>query len=133
MGQVSDASFVVLPSDGFESRESGSGAGLSWQVKWSGGSGTPGVYGVCCPSRPYAKAIIVEEEIVLTTAEQRVMRTFRRFLMTPGQMLCFYGPNLKQNLTTLERLTDRDFLVKEKFQGGYSLTLEGYAAMNSCE
>ena len=75
----------------------------------------------------------MEEEIVLTTAEQRVMRTFRRFLMTPGQMHCFYGPNLKQNLTTLERLTDREFLVKEKFQGGYSLTLEGYAAMNSCE
>jgi hypothetical protein len=98
-----------------------------------GGSGTSGVSGVRYPSRPYAKAIIVEEEIVLTTAEQRVMRTFRRFLMTPGQMLCFYGPNLKQNLTTLERLTDRDFLVKEKFQGGYSLTLEGYAAMNSCD
>ena len=53
--------------------------------------------------------------------------------MTPGQMLCFYGPNLKQNMTTLERLTDKEFLVKEKFQGGYSLTRSGYAAMNGCD
>ena len=70
---------------------------------------------------------------MLSTAEQRVMRTFRRFLMNPGQMLCFSGPDLKQNATTLTRLTDRAFLVKEKFKGGYSLTQTGYAAMNSYE
>ena len=82
-----------------------------------------------------AKASDVNEgrKPVLTASEQRVLRTFRRFLMTPGQMLCFYGPNLKQNMTTLERLTDKEFLVKEKFQGGYSLTRSGYAAMNGCD
>ncbi len=53
--------------------------------------------------------------------------------MTPGEMLCFYGPNLKQDKATLELLADKEFLVKEKFQGGYSLTKAGFAAMNSCE
>ncbi len=53
--------------------------------------------------------------------------------MTPGQMLCFYGPNLKQDMATLELLTNKDFLVKEKFKGGYSLTRAGYTAMKDCE
>lgn len=62
-----------------------------------------------------------------------MLRTFRRFLMTPGQMLCFYGPNLQQNKATLELLTEKELLVKERFKGGYSLTRAGFAAMNDCE
>jgi len=53
--------------------------------------------------------------------------------MTPGRMLCFYGPNLKKNKSTLDRMTDKDLLVKEKFKGAYSLTPAGFAAMNECE
>lgn len=53
--------------------------------------------------------------------------------MTPGQMLCFYGPNLQQNKATLELLTEKELLVKERFKGGYSLTRAGFAAMNDCE
>ena len=75
----------------------------------------------------------MREKILLNSSEQRVMRTFRRFLMTPGQMLCFDGPNLKQDKATLELLTDKELLVKEKFKGGYSLTQAGFAAMNDCE
>ncbi len=70
---------------------------------------------------------------MLSTSENRVLRTFRRFLMTPGQMLCFYGPNLEQDKATLELMTDKDLLVKEKFKGGYSLTPAGFAAMNDSE
>ena len=70
---------------------------------------------------------------MLSEAEQRVLRTFRRFLVQPGQMLCFYGPNLKQNKNALQQLTDKDFLVKEQFKGGYSLTIDGFTAMNDCE
>jgi hypothetical protein len=70
---------------------------------------------------------------MLTTGEQRVLRTFRRFLMTPGQMLCFYGPNLKQNRTALQQLIDKELLVKEQFKGAYSLTEEGFVAMNDCD
>jgi len=69
----------------------------------------------------------------LTKSEQRVMRTYRKFRVTPGQMLCFYGPDLKQNENALANLTNRDMLVKERFKGGYSLTEEGYELMKSCE
>jgi hypothetical protein len=72
------------------------------------------------------------QTIVLTTSEQRVMRTFRQFLMNPGQMLCFSGPNLKQHKAALEQMTDKDLLIKEKFNGAYSLTPAGFAAMNDC-
>jgi len=73
------------------------------------------------------------ERILLTTAELRVLRTFRRFLMNPGKMLCFSGPNLELNKDTLEFLTEKEFLVREKFKGGYSLTQDGFTAMLECE
>jgi len=61
------------------------------------------------------------------------MRTFRKFLIAPGEMLCFSGPNLEQDTVTLEQLSDKNFLNKEKFKGGYSLTEAGFAAMKDCE
>jgi len=48
-------------------------------------------------------------------------------------MLCFYGPNLKQDKSTLEGLTNKEMLIKEQFNGGYSLTQTGFAAMNDYE
>jgi len=75
----------------------------------------------------------MRERILLSTSEQRVLRTFRRFLVNPGQMLCFSGPNLMQDKATLELLTDKELLVKEKLKGGYSLTQSGFAAMKECE
>jgi hypothetical protein len=48
-------------------------------------------------------------------------------------MLCFSGPNLKQNKATLALLTDKELLVKEEFKGGYSLTRNGFAAMKDCD
>ena len=67
---------------------------------------------------------------MFSASEQRVLGTFRRFLMTPGQMLCFTGPELKQNKATLEALIDKGVLVRERVNGGYSLTQAGFAAMN---
>ena len=52
--------------------------------------------------------------------------------MTPGQMLCFSGPSLKQDKAVLELLTDKELLVREEFKGGYSLTRAGFAAMKDC-
>ena len=74
----------------------------------------------------------MRERILLSTSEQRVLRTFRRFLLTPGKMLCFSGPNLKQDEAALEFLTDKELLVKDKFKGAYSLTQAGFTAMNAC-
>ena len=75
----------------------------------------------------------MREKTLLSTSEQRVLRTFRRFLMNQGQMLCFSGPNLQLNQKTLELLTHKELLVKEKFKGGYSLTQTGFAAMKGCD
>lgn len=72
-------------------------------------------------------------EKLLSPAEKRVMRTFRQFLVTPGKMLCFFGPDLERNKAALQRLTERDLLVKEQFKGAYSLTRNGFEAMKTCE
>ena len=48
-------------------------------------------------------------------------------------MLCFSGPNLKRDEATLADMTNKELLVKEGFKGGYSLTRNGFAAMNECE
>ena len=69
---------------------------------------------------------------MLTTSEQRVLRAFQQFRMVPGQMLCFNGPELKTHKSALRNLTEREFLVEEQFEGGYSLTREGFAAMKDC-
>lgn len=71
---------------------------------------------------------------MLSPPEQRVLATFREFLMTPGRMLCFSGPNLASKKAALKMLTDKGLLVKEEFAGGYSLTRSGFSAMkNECE
>lgn len=70
---------------------------------------------------------------MLSATEQRVLRTFREYLITPGQMLCFSGPKLEQDEVTLELLNDKDLVIKESFKGGYTLTQAGYAAMKGCK
>lgn len=69
---------------------------------------------------------------MLSTSEENVLLTFRQYLMTPNKMLCFYGPKLEQSQPALESLIKKEFLVEERFNGAYSLTRAGYAAMNSC-
>jgi hypothetical protein len=44
-------------------------------------------------------------------------------------MLCFNGPHLAKHTSGLRSLTEKGFLVKESFRGGYSLTQTGYDAM----
>ena len=67
---------------------------------------------------------------MLSRSEQSVLRTYRDYLITPGQTLCFSGQDLKRNQTTLELLTDKNLLVKETFKGGYSLTNAGYSVIS---
>ena len=66
---------------------------------------------------------------MLTNSEQRVLKTFREYLMTPGKMLCFSGPDLERYRADLNRMADKKLLVKDKFKGGYSLTRAGFVAM----
>ena len=69
----------------------------------------------------------------LSNPERRVLKAFREFLITPGQMLCFYGPNLSKNKAALQQLTEKKMLVKEDFPGAYTLTNSGYEAMRGCD
>lgn len=69
---------------------------------------------------------------MLSPSEKLALRTFRRYLITPGIMLCFYGPDLEKHKSALQQLTAKDLLVKEKFNGAYSLTHAGYEAMKTC-
>ncbi|QDU58152.1 hypothetical protein [Aeoliella mucimassa] len=61
--------------------------------------------------------------------EECVLTVFRQFYMTPDKMLCFYGQDLEDKTMALQSLVDRQFLVREKFKGGYSLTEAGYHHM----
>lgn len=70
---------------------------------------------------------------MLSRSEKSVLRTFREYLVTPGQMLCFNGPNLEKYRPALRQLTQRDLLVKEQFHGAYSLTRAGFKAMKTCD
>jgi hypothetical protein len=65
----------------------------------------------------------------LSDGEVRVLKIFRRYLMTPGQMLCLSGPEFETNKKALQGLISLGFLVAEGFKGGFSLTDAGFQAM----
>jgi hypothetical protein len=67
----------------------------------------------------------------LSSAEVAVLRVFRQFLMSTGQMLCFYGNDLDRYCAALKNLTSQRMLQAERFPGGYSLTASGFEAMQS--
>ena len=70
---------------------------------------------------------------MVSPSEKAVLRTFQQYLVTPGKMLCFFGPNLEKHKPALQTLTGKEMLVKEHFNGAYSLTQSGYDAMKSCD
>lgn len=67
---------------------------------------------------------------MITAPERDVLKVFRNYQITPGQLLCFSGTNLRKHQAGLKRLAERKMLVKERFKGAYSLTQTGYAAMS---
>lgn len=69
----------------------------------------------------------------LSPDEETVLGVFRKFLMSPGRMLCFGTADMQTYRTPLAGLTDKGLLVAEKFRGGYSLTTSGFAAMQRVE
>jgi hypothetical protein len=62
--------------------------------------------------------------------DQSALVVFRKYLIEPGQMLCFHGPLLDQNRDSLRQLTEQGLLSKDNFKGGYALTQAGFAAMH---
>ena len=75
----------------------------------------------------------MKERTLLSAQEKRVLGTFQKYLVTPGEMLCFSGQNLEQDKATLELMSDKNLLDREVFKGGYSLTKDGFTAMRNCD
>ena len=75
------------------------------------------------------KGVEPEEAALFSDEEIRVFAFFRRYLMSPGQMLCFSSQDLESLKKGFEKLVARDMLVPEGSRGGYYLTAEGFEAM----
>ncbi len=66
-------------------------------------------------------------------SELRVFDAFRKYLMTPGQMLCFNAQDIDSMRNALETLIEQGMLISEGSKGAYSLTREGFEAMKSLD
>ena len=69
----------------------------------------------------------------ISNSERSVLGVFRKFRVSAGEMLCFYGPNHKKHRAALRQLIAKGMVIEERFSGGYSLTQSGFAAMKECE
>ena len=70
-----------------------------------------------------------DTEAGLSSAELAVLSVFRKYLMTPGEMLCCGSLDTRASDATLDQLTRKGLLVQERFRSGYALTDAGFAAM----
>jgi len=72
---------------------------------------------------------IADAPAALSATELSVLEIFRRFRMGSGQMLCLSRADVAALHEPLTQLANNGLLVEESFQGGYSLTPAGFAAM----
>jgi len=70
---------------------------------------------------------------MLSPKERNVFAIFRQYLATPGHMICLDVAMVQKHKVALRGLVERRFILKERFEGGYSLTKAGFAAMNACD
>lgn len=61
--------------------------------------------------------------------EIRVFSHFRRYLMTPGDMLCLSAAEIETMSAGIDVLLDRQMLVSEGSHGAYCLTPNGFEVM----
>lgn len=66
----------------------------------------------------------------VSVGEAKVLTLFRKYLMTPGQMLCLNSNDLESLGEALEKMVADGLLVPESMKGGYALTRKGFEAMN---
>lgn len=71
-----------------------------------------------------------ETRLQLTAGEINILAVFRKYLMTPGRMLCLNNTDIGTMKRSLEKLTAAGLLIPEDFKGSYSLTRSGFKAMN---
>ena len=69
----------------------------------------------------------------MSKAELVVMSVFRKYLMNAGQMLCFDTAGVQKHRNAMRTLMEKGYLIEERFKGGFSLTNDGFVAMNGAE
>ena len=70
---------------------------------------------------------------MLSLKERKLLAIFRQYLATPGHMICLDSALVQKHKVALQDLVEQRFILKERFEGGYSLTKAGFAAMNTCD
>ena len=75
------------------------------------------------------------EQVAILVVSGRTLcpQCFRKYLMTPGKMLCLDSSDLEAFNMELAQLTNKGLLVAERPHGGYSLTETGFAVMKDAE
>ena len=76
---------------------------------------------------------VADDSASLSQAERAVLDVFRKYLMTPGKMLCFSQADLENFDAPLDQLTSKGLLVADQHQGGFSLSETGFAAMTASD
>ena len=66
----------------------------------------------------------------LSIGEVHILAVFRKYLMTPGRMLCLNNTDIGTMKRSLDKLIAAGLLIPEDFKGSYSLTRSGFNAMN---
>lgn len=82
-------------------------------------------------SQPEQSPELTEATSSLSPEQLEVLSVFRKFRTSPGQMLCFSSSDIVVFRMPLAELADNGLLIAEKFQGGYSLTQAGFAAIRN--
>jgi predicted transcriptional regulator len=65
----------------------------------------------------------------VSDGEANILAVFRKYLMTPGQMLCLSNTDAIAMQSSLDKLVSAGLLSPEDFKGGYSLTKSGFDVM----
>ncbi len=69
-------------------------------------------------------------EVQLSVGEVNILGVFKKYLMTPGRMLCLNNTDIGTMKRSLDKLIAAGLLIPEDFKGSYSLTRSGFNVMN---
>lgn len=89
--------------------------------KTAGADSADGVTVLCSPAGG---------PVHLSDGEVNILAVFRKYLMTPGRMLCLNNTDIGSMKRSLDKLIAAGLLIPEDFKGSYSLTRSGFKAMN---
>ncbi len=73
---------------------------------------------------------VAGSQVQLSAGEVNILGVFKKYLMTPGRMLCLNNTDIGTMKRSLDKLIAAGLLIPEDFKGSYSLTRSGFNVMN---